>query len=944
MLRSIQTTANGTAMNNAESSPPKRPRRRTRASLKGSGAIAQGTGAMALGKGASYVGGDNYQTTLQQAAQPGASADELRQGYLAWLSMHANRLPLFVSDSGKPVQLASVYTALLTEGGDESRLHQATAGNIRSPGPGESREADRLSALEALDREQHLVLMGGPGSGKTTFLNFVALCLAGEILHSPGANLKLLRRPIPPEADSPSDKPKAQRWRHGALLPVRVVLRDLAASLPPSGTPTNADTVWNFIVGQLPAQFGRYADPLQAELLGQGGLILLDGLDEVPDALSRREQVKQAVQEFAGLYHKCRFLVTSRTYAYQRQDWKLDGFAERELLPFTRGQVERFIDGWYQHMAHDLYRISEAQAEAGAAMLKRATERPELHELAARPLLLTLMARLQTRGGGALPENREELYRQSVAMLLDEWEGLKLQRDASGQPIGVEQPSLNEWLNASRENIRRELDKLAYEAHLQQPTLVGTADIRQGDLIVALLAASRDRREVSPLLLEDHLRDRTGLLTGHGEGLYQFPHRSFQEYLAACHLARFKFPDELSGLARADPNRWREVALLTAAGFRNAPGSIWELVDALCTHSADPEPSAPEPDSGAQWGALLAGEVLHETGLATADPDLQVRHEIKRLRVRDWQLRLLRSTTLPARERALAGDLLAALGETRQHLLDVDRMRFACVPCGPFWMGQEGDPDAPMHRNETLGHDYWIAVTPVTVAQFAQFVAASAYDAHAPNPLQQPRNRPVAWVSWHDVRAFCDWLSERWRDALPAGWSVGLPSEAEWEKAARGGVHIPPAAQFTTIQDGFTVAASTLQNNPEPQRAWPWGDEWDAGKANAENSVGETSAPGCFAAGRSPYGCEELAGNVWEWTRSLWGTEWRKPEFVYPYDARDRKREDLDAPDDIWRVVRGGSWSYDRGLARCASRFGFHRSYRLPYFGFRVVLRSSPVF
>ena len=70
----------------------------------------------------------------------------------------------------------------------------------------------------------------------------------------------------------------------------------------------------------------------------------------MPDALQRREQVKQAVQEFAGIYRNCRFLVTSRTYAYQRQDWKLNGFAERELLPFTRGQIERFIDTWYAHM------------------------------------------------------------------------------------------------------------------------------------------------------------------------------------------------------------------------------------------------------------------------------------------------------------------------------------------------------------------------------------------------------------------------------------------------------------------------------------------------------------------------------------------------------------------------------------------------------------------
>lgn len=539
--------------------PPEQAPPRFQAALSGGSASAQGNDATAAGPRAVVVDGNNtapintgtminsptYQTFIKQAARPGASAAELRNGYLAWLGMRANELPLLAAEGGRPVQLSSVYTALLTEGRHESPL--AAAGR-RGADPQEE-SAQRLSALEALDREQFLVLMGGPGSGKTTFLNFIVLCMAGELLHSPGANLELLCRPIPsePEADADADadrRPEPQRWTHGALLPVRVVLRDLAASLPPPGTPVNADTMWNFIVGQLPRQIKHYADELQHELLADGGLILLDGLDEVPDALSRREQVKQAVQQFAGLHRKCRFLVTSRTYAYQRQDWKLDGFAERELLPLTRGQIERFIDTWYAHMAHDLYRLTETDAAARAAVLKRATERPELHELAERPLLLTLMARLQTKSGGSLPENREELYGQSVDMLLDEWEGLKLRRDANGQPQVVE-PSLGEWLNASRENIRRELDKLAYDAHRNQPELVGTADIRQDALINALYAASRQRPDTRLLHLEEYLRDRAGLLTSHGEGLYQFPHRSFQEFLAACHLARFDYPDRL---------------------------------------------------------------------------------------------------------------------------------------------------------------------------------------------------------------------------------------------------------------------------------------------------------------------------------------------------------------------------------------------------------------
>ncbi len=921
------------------------------ATLNGSGAIARGRKAKAAGQGAVFVERDNaapintgagniYQTIVQQAAQPGAGAGALRRGYLAWLSLRANELPLFAGDSGRPAQLASVYTALLTQAREPDGVH-APAGV-----PAE-REPARQSALEALDSEHYLVLMGGPGSGKTTFLNMVALCLAGERLGLGDANLKRLRTPIPAEPDGDTKKrPKPQRWRHQGLLPVRVLLRDFAAALPPAGTPLSADALWGFIVTQLPDLLRPYADDLKSELLGTGGLILLDGLDEVPDALRRREQVKQAIQELAGVFRGCRLLVTSRTYAYQRQDWKLAGFAERELLPFTRGQIERFVDTWYAHMARDLFRLTETDALARAAVLKRAARRPELAELAERPLLLTLMARLQTKGGGTLPENREALYAQSVEMLLDEWEGLKLRRDAQGQPI-VAEPSLSEWLDASREGIRRELDKLAYKAHLDQPSLVGTADIRQGALIAALMAASRDRPDAKLARLEEYLRDRAGLLASHGDGLYQFPHRSFQEYLAACHLARFDFPDTLSRLVKTDPNRWREVALLAAARFKDAPSAVWELVDELCAKDPAPAPDAPESDASepttqAQWGALVAATVLAETGLAAPDPVLQKRHENKRLRVRDWQASLLRGAVLPARERALAGDLLAGLGDPRRHLLDVDAMRFAAVPRGPFWMGEQGDADWELHRNETLDYDYWIAQTPVTVAQYRPFLAARGQDV-----LDAPANRPVVDVTWHDALAFCDWLTGRWSDRLPTGWTVMLPSEAEWEKAARGGEHLPATLQVATVEQGLGQSFGPVQaasiDNPLPRRAYPWGVEFLAEHANAEMTLGSTSTPGCFAQGQSPYGCEDMAGNVWEWTRSLWGTDFMKPEFAYPYDTNDEKREAPGAGQDVYRVVRGGSWSSHRDLARCAFRLGLQPDYRNDDLGFRVVLRAAPV-
>ena len=183
------------------------------------------------------------------------------------------------------------------------------------------------------------------------------------------------------------------------------------------------------------------------------------------------------MQDFADTFGQCRFLVTSRTYAYTRQDWKLTGFAEVALLPFTPGQVQRFVDAWYAHMS-ELDRLSDSDAKGRADLLKRTIERNErLAELAERPLLLTLIARLHTERGGALPEKREELYAQAVELLLNQWESLKVRF----KPDGTKEiaPSLAEWLNAGRDDIRRELDKLAFEAHRDQAELVGTADIRQ---------------------------------------------------------------------------------------------------------------------------------------------------------------------------------------------------------------------------------------------------------------------------------------------------------------------------------------------------------------------------------------------------------------------------------------------------------------------------------
>lgn len=290
--------------------------------------------------------------------------------------------------------------------------------------------------------------------------------------------------------------------------------------------------------------------------------------------------------------------------------------------------------------------------------------------------------------------------------------------------------------------------------------------------------------------------------------------------------------------------------------------------------------------------------------------------------------------------RAAVGDALDALGDPRfdpEHWsLPADpSCGFREIPAGRFLMGTDPERDPNGWDDERPQHPqdlpvFYLARWPVTVAQFQAFVAESGHRPADPESLRGRPNHPVVNITWYEAWAYCGWLQQRldglaaersknlasdaepaarrfWQGVAAGSLKAGLPSEREWERAARG-------------TDG---------------RIYPWGDEIEPARANyAGTGLRRTCGVGCFPGGASPEGCEDLSGNVWEWTRSLWGPDLFKVEFRYPY-KRD-KREDLDAPNDVARVLRGG-FSYSPNLCRGAVRYCDFPGGRVGSLGVRVV-------
>lgn len=813
-------------------------------------------------------------------------------------------------------------------------------------------EIPLIAALDALNQTPKMALLGDPGAGKSTFVKRIAAALAAKQLNLPGVipELKL------------------------DLFPMLLTLRefvprladlDLSSLSAEQRTKLLVKTLCDQIEQDVAAMEIQEFGPELREILHSGNCFLVfDGLDEVP--FQYRMLVRQSV---SAVIQACRLkhvVITSRIRSYTGET-VFPNFDSFTLAPFAEEQIRDFVRGWYQAQKN-LGRLNQQQTDEKAGDLTEAALKPELRELAENPMLMTTMSLVHQRNIG-LPEQRVELYNLAVDILLRRW-----QKHKQGERKLAASEALTAFLNDNLK-LRKAIEHLAFETHSARIGKNQTADLSRGNALTLLEHKSYLGSAALSEEFLDYVDQRAGLLLGRGgedqhPAAYSFPHRTFQEYLAGCHILNERHLDRRLRRLAQEKDFWDnsvQIAFEELRFIRKDLKGLYDLAYRLCPHR----------DFSAQPARLIywSGKIAMLAGTKEIQDDSEVPEggAVYLQRLIPGLVKTLNSDLTPI-ERSEVGIILAQLGDPRKEVNSIDAMQFCFVPAGPFLMGSlETDEQALASEKEqhklNLPYDYWISRFPVTNAQFNEFVTAEGYangdywqlareakfwknGMFQGNWDEHPRSTPVDWgepfnlpnhpvigITWYEAMAFIAWLNENFQKKA---WFLEeshfhLPSEAEWEKAARGGFQVPVSAICESVASMQKKKKYKLVDNSIDSRIYPWGNELDQNRLNsADSHIEHTSAVGCFSLGASPYGCEDMSGNVWEWTRSLWGKAFESPDFTYPYRLHDG-REDVNADPSSFRVLRGGSWYYNASNCRSAIRGSDRPGLRFGHYGFRLV-------
>jgi formylglycine-generating enzyme required for sulfatase activity len=712
---------------------------------------------------------------------------------------------------------------------------------------------------------KNIVVLGTPGSGKTTLLKYILLTIIGG---KSGDRLGI----------------------QGNLIPFFAPLRELKDP--------DAEGLLEFIARICCLRdFNISADGVSKALAAGKAVALLDGLDEVANE-ERRIKICKWIDRARRRYPDAWFIISSRFAGYTGRS-RLEGSAlELAIQDLTIAEAGEFLSRWFEAVETALHPGDEEQwgrkgREEAGRLLERIMNSAHLSKLAVTPLLLQIIAFVH-RDRGRLPERRVELYEECTNVLLEKWDMAK---------------GLDVLLSARE--ARQILQPLALWLH-------EVDERRSAPLgeITSVIRAPLDgigKSSVDPEKLLLNIRDRSGIFMGYSESEYGFTHLSFQEYLTAEQVRNKRKLETL--IDNYGKKWWREVIRLCLA--LDNPSVIEEFMERIIREELFKEDIGLVQDAVSDSIVKPSTPFIHALGNA----DLPYEARINAVRI----LRLMPNEKVITALRGVAAGEDKGLAVTAYETLETlgkaagiakpaaeelpgvfinpkDGSEMVLVPAGSFLYGSKEDD--PFARSDEKPQrlielpSFYIDRYPVTNEKYCRFLNDEKPDdgrlarwiilkmrferercritkEGAKFGIEKGYDRhPVIYVSWYGADAYAKWADKK------------LPSEEEWEKAARG-------------TDG---------------REYPWGVGFDKDKCNTnESGIGATSRVTRYPNGVSPYGCYDMAGNVWEWTDSSY----------------EEKKEN--------KVLRGGSWLINRGYARCANRVWNVPVYMVNTLGFRCV-------
>ncbi len=823
--------------------------------------------------------------------QPEAVAGFNRTSYRDWLCRRCESVELLGLEQkdAHNVRLQHVYVPamVLWDDPDPALLK---AHKIEMPEDLHHKATDKIRInLPLLHRLacHSLYVPGAPGAGKSTFCRWLALIAASDMVP---------QHPIPAPDEYLEASPSESKKR----IPVLCYLRDLNDHKEllrgSSGSWTRKeleDTLAKWLDKTQPG--GLNGAAWRALIKNGDCLMILDGVDELQTCYKEDEQSHLPRSNFlSGLadalpywqQQKNRILLTSRPYGVSPADQKRLGLEIAELQPLREPLQHTFIRRWFAA-------VDPPHAdEKSEGLIQHLAKREDLLELRASPMLLTALC-IKYDEGKRLPHDIHILYHSVINQVLH------------GRYHNT----------ADQQAVRRRLAVVALGMHtgvaIGQARLTPAATVGYPELerILAAYAGEERASEGGANNAAENREDlisQSGLLLPHGEEQAGFYHLSFQEYLAA---ERLQVLETKIGLATclhkyAATPEWRRTLMFLFCALAEArPQAALDAAQEVLLPSLDIDAIQPRLNP-----ALLLFDCLE---IAYA---------------RHWTIEDFTRPLWRLCEQSLSSSLTAEIQNTlwlAAGKLGIDQRPgvgldatalpdIAWCPVAPGRVVLEDDAG----QFDVAG--FAIAKYPVTNIQFQAFIdAADGYqnsdwwaperpavggvDPKAPRSSQWTEpNAPRESVTWYEAVAFCRWLDHQFHqcEEIAPGKQIRLPTEWEWQQATTGG---------------------------EPDRVYPWGQDWEPGRLNTEHNLSRTTAVGIYLTGRSPCEALDMAGNVWEWCLN----KYRSPD-VCAVGGNDL------------RVLRGGSWIDYQVNCRAACRYWNAPNLRLNSIGFRLCL-SSPI-